>query len=87
MTLVDARLELKYRNGGVRCYDNAPMESYWGTLNSELVHHRRYGTRKEAIREINEYMEIFCRRRRQAGLGYFSPVAYERRFFRVPIAA
>jgi transposase InsO family protein len=31
------------------CYDNAPMESFWGTLKQELVHHRRYRTRQEAI--------------------------------------
>lgn len=24
------------------CYDNAPMERFWGTLNNELLHHRRY---------------------------------------------
>jgi transposase InsO family protein len=28
------------------CYDNAPMESFWGTLKTELVHHRRYTTRE-----------------------------------------
>ena len=27
------------------CWDNAPMESFWGTLTNELVHHRRYETR------------------------------------------
>jgi transposase InsO family protein len=70
------------------CYDNAPMESFWGTLKNELVHHRRYGTRREAIREISEYIEIFYnRQRRQARLGYLSPAAYERQFFQVPIAA
>ena len=35
------------------CYDNAPMESFWGTLKNELVFHRRYRTREEAIREIS----------------------------------
>ena len=34
------------------CYDNAPMESFWGTLKNELIHHRRYKTRGEAIKEI-----------------------------------
>jgi len=53
------------------CYDNAPMESFWGTLKQELVHHRRYRTREEAIQEITEYIEIFYnRQRRQARLGY-----------------
>jgi len=70
------------------CYDNAPMESFWGTLKNELVHHRRYGARREAIREISEYIEIFYnRQRRQARLGYLSPVAYERQFYEMPIAA
>ena len=41
------------------CYDNAPMESFWGSLKNELVHHRRYRTREEAIREITEYIEVF----------------------------
>lgn len=34
------------------CYDNAPMESFWGTLKQELVHHRKYRTRQEAIFDI-----------------------------------
>ena len=70
------------------CYDNAPMESFWGTLKNELVHHRRYETRREAIQEITEYIEIFYnRQRRQARLGYLSPAAYERQFYEMPIAA
>ncbi len=64
------------------CYDNAPMESFWGTLKQELVHHRRYATRDEAMREIREYIEVFYnRQRKQARLGYLSPAAYERRFY------
>jgi len=70
------------------CYDNAPMESFWGTLKNELVHHRRYGTRREAIWEITEYIEVFYnRQRRQARLGYLSPAAYERQFYEMAIAA
>ena len=63
------------------CYDNAPMESFWGTLKQELVHHRRYRTRQEAIRDITEYIEIFYnRQRRQARLGFLSPATYEQRY-------
>jgi len=70
------------------CYDNAPMESFWGTLKNELVHHTRYATRNQAIREITEYIEIFYnRQRKQAGLGYLSPVAYGQLFYRKRIAA
>jgi putative transposase len=65
------------------CYDNAPIESFWGVLKNELVHHRRYETRQEAIRQITTYIEIFYnRQRRQKRLGYLSPAAYEKQFFK-----
>jgi putative transposase len=41
------------------------MESFWGTLKNELVHHRRYETREQVRREIMEYIEIFYNRRRR----------------------
>jgi transposase InsO family protein len=70
------------------CYDNAPMESFWGTLKNELVYHQRYATREQAIREITEYIEIFYNRQRvQARLGYLSPSQYERQFYKGKIAA
>jgi len=70
------------------CYDNAPMESFWGTLKNELVYHQRYATRAEAIREITEYIEVFYNReRRQKRLGYLSPAAYERKFYALRPAA
>lgn len=40
------------------CYDNAPIESFWGMLKIELVHHRRYATRHEAMQEITEYINL-----------------------------
>lgn len=59
------------------CYDNAPMESFWGSLKQELVHHRRYATRDEAMAEITEYIEIFYnRQRRLSKLGYLSPAVF-----------
>lgn len=64
------------------CYDNAPMESFWGILKSELIHHCRFATRREAIREITEYIEIFYNRQRiQARLNYLSPAAYEQQYY------
>ena len=70
------------------CFDNAPMESFWGTLKQELVHHHRYRTRQEAIRDITEYIEIFYnRQRRQARLGFLPPVSYEQRFYAGLLAA
>jgi putative transposase len=70
------------------CYDNAPMESFWGKLKNELVHHTRYKTREQAIREITEHIEVFYnRQRRQARLGYLSPAVYERQFYARQVAA
>lgn len=69
-------------SGTGNCYDNAPMESFWGTLKQELVHHRRYASRKEAVQDITEYIEIFYNRQRlQARLGFLSPAAFSRRYY------
>jgi len=70
-------------SGKGNCYDNAPMESFWGIIKQELIHHRRYHTRREAISEIMEYIEVFYNRQRlQAGLGYLSPVAFIQKYYR-----
>jgi transposase InsO family protein len=60
------------------CWDNAPMESFWGTLKTELVHHERYATREQARQSIFEYIEVFYNRKRlHSALGYQSPEAFE----------
>lgn len=70
------------------CWDNAPMESFWGSLKNELVHHRRFATREQATREITEYIEIFYNRiRKQARLGYLSPAAFSQQYYAKQIAA
>jgi transposase InsO family protein len=75
-------------SGRGNCYDNAPMESFWGILKQELIHHRHYHTRREAMDEITEYIEVFYNRQRlQAGLGYLSPAAYIRKYYQKLLAA
>ena len=65
-------------NGVGTWYDNAPMESFFGTLKSELVHHRVYHTRDEARPDLFFYIVAFYnRRRRHSSLDYLSPEAYE----------
>jgi putative transposase len=61
------------------CYDNAPMESFFGSLKTELVHRATFPTRETARRAIFEYVEVFYnRRRRHSGLGFLTPAqAYE----------
>jgi putative transposase len=68
-------------NGAGSWYDNAPMESFFGTLKSELVHHCVYHTRDEAKADVFYYIESFYnRRRRHSALDYLSPEAYEQLF-------
>ncbi len=60
------------------CFDNAPVESFFGTLKRELVHFRSYQTRREARLDIFEYIEGFYNtRRRHSALGYLSPLDFE----------
>jgi transposase InsO family protein len=60
------------------CYDNAVVESFHGTLKSELVRRQDYATRAQAIQAIFEYIEVFYnRQRRHSTLGYKSPVDFE----------
>ena len=64
------------------CWDNAPMESFWGTLKSELVHHQKFKTRLQAKEEITEYIEIiYNRQRKQQRLGYRSPAEFKQRCY------
>lgn len=63
------------------CYDNAVVESFFGTLKTELTHHHTYATRNEARLALFEYLEVFYnRKRRHSALGYRSPAEYESTF-------
>ena len=60
------------------CWDNAVMESFWGTLKTELVNHEHYRTRDQARASIFEYIEAFYNRvRLHSSLGYLSPEQFE----------
>ncbi len=60
------------------CYDNAPMESFFHTLKTELVHHRQYQTHAEAQRDIFAYIEGFYNRTRlHSAIGYLTPIEME----------
>jgi putative transposase len=61
------------------CWDNAVMESFFGTLKTELVYHREYETREEARSDIFDYIEVFYNRQRlHSALGYRSPADFEK---------
>lgn len=56
------------------CWNNAPMESFFGSLKSELVHHRRYATRDDAKRDLFAYIEGYYNRQRlHSAIGYITP--------------
>lgn len=60
------------------CYDNAVAESFFSTLEFELLMKNDWHTREEARRAIFRYLETwYNRRRRHSTLGYLSPMEYE----------
>ncbi len=60
------------------CYDNAVAESFFSTLEFELVMRHDWHTRAEARRAIFRYIELwYNQKRRHSTLGYLSPAAYE----------
>jgi hypothetical protein len=62
------------------CYDNAMAESFFATLECELLARRAFKTRAEARAAIFEYIEAWYNpHRRHSALDYLSPANYERR--------
>jgi putative transposase len=56
------------------CWDNAPMESFFGTLKTELVHQSEYPDRDAARRDLFAYIEgYYNRHRRHSAIGYITP--------------
>jgi transposase InsO family protein len=60
------------------CWDNAPMESFFHTLKTELVMHCDYRTRDQARASLFDYVEVFYnRQRRHSTINYEAPLAFE----------
>ncbi len=60
------------------CYDNAVAESFFSTLEFELLRKNDWDTREEARSALFRYIETWYNpRRRHSTLGYLSPVEYE----------
>jgi len=63
------------------CYDNAMMESFFSSLEAEVLDRNRFTTREQARREIFRWLAGWYNvRRRHSGVGYLSPQEFERRF-------
>lgn len=75
--LKDQKMQVSMSRRG-NCWDNAAMESFWGTLKKELVYREQYATHDQARQSIFEYIEVFYNRKRlHSSLGYISPEAFE----------
>ncbi len=65
-------------SGTGNCFDNAAMESFFGTLKAERIHRQHYQTRDQACQDIVSYIEGFYNvTRRHSTLGYRSPLEFE----------
>jgi putative transposase len=78
---------LRCREAGVRpstgsvgdCFDNAMCESFFATLECELLDRRRFRTQAEARMAIFDFIEGWYNpHRRHSSLGYESPLSYEK---------
>ena len=70
------------------CWDNAVVESFFGTLKQERVHWRHYQTRYEAQQDILDYITMFYNPKRlHSTLGYISPNIYEMQILETKEAA
>jgi transposase InsO family protein len=69
-------------NGVGTWYDNAPMESFFGSLKVERVYRRSYATRFQAMTDLFSYIESFYNRHRlHSSLDYNSPMVFELQFY------
>ena len=65
-------------SGKGNCYENAMLESFFGSLKTECVCRSAYQSREEAQSSLFEWIEVFYnRQRRRSSLGYISSVTYE----------
>ena len=68
--------------------DNAMMESFWSSMQIELLNRKKWRTRIELANAIFEYIEVFYnRRRRHSALSYATPHEYDLSHTPQPISA
>ena len=63
------------------CYDNALCESFFASLECELLDRRSFQTHVEARMAVFQYIEgWYNTHRRHSSIGYYAPIAFERRY-------
>ena len=69
------------------CYDNSPMESFWGSMQIELLNRQKWRTNLELALAIADYIEHFYNStRRHSALGYLTPIEFEDLHSAQPVA-
>ena len=75
--LEESHIECSMSRKG-NCWDNAPLESFFATLKTELMQGKPFETRKQARLSLFQYIETFYNPyRRHSALGYLSPADFE----------
>jgi putative transposase len=75
--LADAGIRVSMSRVG-NCWDNAPVESFFSTLKTELLPAQPWADHHVAAAAIGDYIDVFYNQRRlHSSLGYISPVAFE----------
>ncbi len=75
-TLEEAGLRVSMSRKG-HCWDNAHMESFFGSLKTEMVYFRRFKHLEEAVAYITDYIRFYNCERLHSSLGYRSPTEFE----------
>jgi putative transposase len=80
------RLGIRASTGSVGdCFDHALAESFFATLECELIDRRHWRTREQARVEVFYWIEaVYNRTRRHSSLGYLSPIEYEASLSKAP---
>jgi transposase InsO family protein len=60
------------------CWDNAPTESFWGSLKVGRLYGCRFQTHREAMDEVLDWLNFYNRNRLHSTLGYVSPMQFEK---------
>ena len=77
--LTDAKMIQSMSRKG-NCWDNAPAESFFHTLKTELVHQRHYTNKEEAKSDLFHYIEGYYNTRRiHSAIGYLPPLQMEQK--------
>lgn len=61
------------------CTDNGPMEGFWGIMKREMYYGKKYKTKDDLLRAIEEYIDYYTNRHVQRKLDLLTPMEYHER--------